>query len=506
MTFDRFPLTKSNTKSVTENDSSQLNQEIPGHEEWNQVGVWMIIVFVIALLLRVIKLDSMPANLSPDEADNLTTYLLAKYTGFPSIFGFNWNGAPALNAYLIGWGWELFGQSIAGVRVISALVTAVGCSLFFYLIYLVTHKKALAFGLALLLMTNPWFLNFSRSGWENSWNAVAALLIVLGFYVLYEQRNTKSALYLLIAGAVLGFYFYHPGKLYIPSVLILLLLGQLVPAYRVSFWAVGVFALAASLLILPQLGPMLCTNIATKYQLPLMQRVLSPPCTIVNQKLLLMSQDQELPIRIQKDGWHRIERVSVLAQEEPLHLLQESIKKNLRGFLRFAREDFNAPLNKRYIPFDSPPIPPLLTGLYIIGLVIALIKFPYIALFYLLVLLPVQVLSMRTPDAARAVHIVPLIFFFAGICINQIVEISKRYTQRYGQSYSQSLVQILTPLIVVGMVVIALHQGFIYWRWIHSPEALEARKPAVAGQQYPEWLQTSTERIQAANGGAISQR
>ena len=255
-------------------------------------------------------------------------------------------------------------------------------------------------------------------------------LIVLGFYMLYEQRNTKIALYLLITGAVLGFYFYHPGKLYIPSVFVLLLLGQLVPAYRVSYRAVGVFALVAGLLILPQLGPMLCTNIATKYQAPVMQRVLGPPCTIVNQKLLLMSQGQELPIRIQKDGWHRIERVSVLAQEDPLQLLQESIKKNLRGFLRFAREDFNAPLNKRYIPLDSPPIAPLLAGLYIFGLVIALVKFPYIALFYLMVLLPVQVLSLRTPDAARAVHIVPLIYFFVGVCIYQIVELGKRYSQR----------------------------------------------------------------------------
>jgi hypothetical protein len=174
--------------------------------------------------------------------------------------------------------------------------------------------------------------------------------------------------------------------------------------------------------------------------------------------------------------------------------------------LRFAREDFNAPLNKRYIPLDSPPIAPLLTGLYIFGLVIALIKFPYIALFYLMVLLPVQVLSLRTPDAARAVHIVPLIYFFVGVCIYQIVELGKRYSQRYSQSYSQSLANILSPLIMVGMVVIALHQGEVYWRWIRSPQALEAREPAVASQQYPEWLHASTERIQAANGGAISQR
>jgi hypothetical protein len=459
---------------------------------WNQIGVWLFVVFVIALLLRVVRLDSGSANLNPDETDNLITYLLAKYTGFPTPVGFNWNGAPALNAYLIGWGWELSGQSMDGVRTTTAFLTAASCSLFFFLFYLVSQKRALAAGLTLLLTTNPWFLNFSRSGWENGWNTLTVLLIVLGFYELHERKKTRRAICLLIIGAVAGFYFYHPGKLFGAAVFVLLLLGQFVPAYRVSPKVVGIFALGFGLLILPQLGPLLCTNIAVHHQLPFVQKVLVPPCAIINQELLLMPQDKKLPIKIQKDGWHRVNKVSVLAQEEPFQLLQESIKKNLRGFLRFAREDFSAPLNKRYIPAESPPLPPLLAALYIVGLVVATMKFPYIALFYLLVLLPVEVMSMRTPDAARAVHIVPLIFFFAGVSTNGILEISKRY--------SQTLLRVLYPLMMGGIIVLATHQGLIYWRWIHSPEVLKAREPAIAGWQYRGWLQTITERIQATDG------
>jgi hypothetical protein len=385
---------------------------------------------------------------------------------------------------------------MGGVRVTSALLTAGSCTLFFLLLYRIFRKRALAFGCCLLLMTNPWFLNFSRSGWENSWNTLTVLLIMLGFYDLYEQKKSRRAVCYLIAGAAAGFYFYHPGKLFMAAVLIVLLLGQLFAAYRVSVRAIATFVLVTGLLLLPQLGPVLCTKIALQQQSPLLQRAIAHPCTLINKHLLRLPQANELPVKIQKDGWHRVTKVSVLAQDEPLQLLQEGFKKNLLGFFSFAREYFNARLNNRYIPLENPPIPHLVTAFYLIGLLLASFKYPYFPLFFLLVLLPVQVLSIRTPDAARAVHIVPFVFFFAGLTLNQLLELSKRY--------SGTMRHLLYPLLMLGIMILALQQNMLYWRWIHSQPALEAREPAVAAQEYSEWLQTVTGRILAASDSISS--
>jgi len=79
--------------TVAVEESSTTRRPLP-------VLLGALAVFVIALILHLAWINTVPANLNPDEADTLTTYLLAKYTGYPTILSFNWNGAPALNAYL----------------------------------------------------------------------------------------------------------------------------------------------------------------------------------------------------------------------------------------------------------------------------------------------------------------------------------------------------------------------------------------------------------------------
>lgn len=478
------------------------------HTQPFKLGLWAVGIFVLALLLRLVQLDSVPANLNPDEADTLTTYLVAKQTGFPTLLGFNWNGAPALNTYVIGAAWELSGRTLGGLRLPSALISALSCSLFFVLLALAFRRITVAVGLSLLLMTNPWFLNFSRSGWENIWNSLALLLIVLGFYLLYERRaaqpeqphsqpkplsQTVVPLSLLMAGAVMGFYFYHPGKLFLPAVFLLLLVGQFTPAYRIAPRALAFFVVITGLLILPQLAPLVCTNIATQLQLPILQKSLAQPCQTVNEEWLHLARAEDLPLRIQPDGWHRISRVSVLTQEEPWARLQASTSKNVVGFLRFARADFDAPLNSRYLPAAGRPLASILALLYLMGLGVVAVRYPYLLLFYLWVLLPVQILSINTPDAARAVHVLPLLFFFMAAALDLLLDLGQQYGRRL-----QMLAPWLTGIMIVIVGVMALNQTWVYWEWIQSPAALEAREPAITEEEYSEWLQSLIERIQVA--------
>jgi hypothetical protein len=430
---------------------------------------WMTLVFAIAWLLRIAWLDTVPANLNPDEGDNLRTYLFAIHTGSPGFFEFNWNGAPAFNTYLMGWAWELASRSVVGLRTMSALFSSVACALFFLFVYQLTRSTPLAFGSSLLLATNPWFLNFSRSGWENSWNAVALLLIMLGFYYLYERRERTWALALLIIGSVLGFYFYHPGKLFAVAVTLILLLGQLLAAYRIPFKLIGLYVATVGLLILPQLYAVVCTGPEDLVSsLPLVSR------------LECRNAPSSRPY-LRNDGWHRVETVSVFNQPEPEAVLGENIVRNVRGFLRFYREDFPGGLNRRYLPTDANPIPLALVVFYIAGLGIAALRFPYLFLFYLLVLLPVQVLSVNTPDAARSVHVVPLIFAFIGLSVHMAFKIGRSYVDR---RYLRPVHALIVTLMIVG----AAHQFSVYWQWINSTHALSAREPAIERTEYSSWM------------------
>jgi hypothetical protein len=265
-------------------------------------------------------------------------------------------------------------------------------------------------------------------------------------------------------------------------------LGQLLPRYRLRFGLISAFALSAGLLITPQLVPMLCTNIALHDQMPALQRLTMPACTVVNQQLLRMPARGNLPIKIQADGWDRVAKVSIFDQAKPWQQLQASVVKNARGFTFFARSDFDAPLNNRYIPRNDAPIPLAIAFLYLLGLLLAFFDYPYMALFYLFVLLPPELFSVRTPDAARAVHIVPLIFLFAALALDRLLTLSRRA--------ATGLNRLFYPLLLAALVALALQQGAVYRQWITSPAALKARQPAVAAAQYPAWLQGVIKRIE----------
>lgn len=415
--------------------------------------VWGAGIFTVCLALRLIYLGSIPASLNPDEADTLQTFLFARYTGEPSLFGLNWNGAPALNTYLIGLGWEIFGKSIFGMRFASALITAVSCAVFFWFVHEITQERILALGVTLSLATHPWFLHFSRSAWENAWNALPVLGIAIGLFYLYEKQSVSRGFTLLILSSAAGIYLYHPGKLFAPAVLLVLLIGMPFSAYRIDPKWLLIFAILVGLLSAPQ---------------------------------LLSLRGHEI------SSWDRIRRVSIFSREDPQKAFFENIARNAWGLLFFLPEDFHVGLNGRYIPSDKPPLTPLLTVLYVMGLVIALVRFPYLLLVYSLILLPVQIFSMGTPNAARGVHAVPMIFLFVTLGLRHGYEAAKTLEAPY-----PTLVQVAT---IVGALLVSFYQVTIYGQWIQNPVTLEAREPAVPHEEYVLWIQTLEERIQADKG------
>jgi 4-amino-4-deoxy-L-arabinose transferase-like glycosyltransferase len=419
---------------------------------------WVPFTVGLGLLIGLYKLHLYPGNINPDAADTLQTYLIASIRGEPSFFSYNWNGAPAVNMYLIGWTWELFGESIFGLRLLSALFGAITLGIFFLVVDRFTHQKLLAFATALLLFTNPWYLNFSRDAWENVWNAVPVLLIVWGLYELFEGPRRRLAFGLLASGSVLGFYFYHPGKLFAPAVMLILLghwLWKRWPSYRF----LGLFLGLVLLFTVPQLYSSLDPN--------------------------------RHPSRY--NPWHRIRAVSVSNQPDGSTPLLNSTLVNLRSFLLFDPVDFDrSTINDRYLPLHVRPILAPLLSLYWIGLVIGMLRYKYLVVFYLLILLPVQILSIATPNAARAVHAVPMIFLFIALGLHQIL-----WLVALAWAEKAKLLYGLAVCLFLGMAIFQLQ---VYFRWIQAPETVKARQPAVDRAEYGPWLQAVKQNVEQGNG------
>lgn len=414
-----------------------------------------VLIFITAFLARVISIESIPANINPDAADTLQTYIRFKYNPHSSLFGFNWNGAPALNTYVIGFFWELFSKSILGLRFASVLFGSLLIVSSFVLFYALTKKLILSFLLSLSLSSNPWLLNFSRDAWENVFNGLFLNLILIGLLMYFNRKKYIAGIILMIIGSALGFYGYHPGKFFIMAVLFSIFIG----AFALKKWGqnlLSIFIIAGIFLIIT--SPQIVSTIKNK-----------------------------------EKAFDRINNVSVLGKKSLFEEINKNVWNNFKGFILFDNTVFakNSVLNIRYLPLDRSLINISLMPFYLIGLIIAVRKFPYFAFTFLIILFPVEILSTGTPDAARGIHTISLMYVFILLGINYCLRLGKNKLQ-------YSFLNTLIILIVISTSIVDLHD---YFNWANKETTLNARRPAVKTSDYILWLSTLEDQVKQGRQG-----
>lgn len=420
----------------------------------NMLKVFLFIILTsLTILVRTVNIGKIPGNLSPDEIDTLRTFIEFIHRQNPKITGYNWNGAPFLNAYLIGWFWLASGKTYAGIKIASIIFSTLAVLAFYIYSKKITKNNGLRLLGSLLLATDPWFLNFSRSGWENIFNAFTLMLVLIGLEKLKKNKLNLTPLLLLIIGSTLGFYFYHPGKLFIPVTFIFITFNFFKKTTRINLFYFLAFIISTGALILPQLISMASPS---------------------NQLRSL----------------GRIKNVSVLHYSDTKKEVIKNVKKNVSGFLFFRKKDFNIGLNSRYVPLDDNIIYYLLVPFYLLGLIISLKKHKKLLALYFLTLLPIQIFSRGTPNAARAVHVVPVIYAFILIGINWITNKINQFSNK---------IFILKPLLPVLIFIFLVSTCFInvkrYFLWIQNEKTLKGREPAIWREEYYEWLSATRKAV-----------
>lgn len=411
-------------------------------------------IFIISIITRIIFIESIPANINPDAADTLQTYIQFKYNHNSSFFGFNWNGAPAFNAYIVGYSWELFGESIMGLRFASAFFSSLMITFSFIIFYILTKRLIISFFISLSLAFNPWLLNFSRDGWENVFNGLFLNLIILGLISYFQFKKLKLGIILTSLGCILGFYGYHPGKFFIFSVIFCLLIDIFISkTWKRNFLSIILISLIFLIFTFPQIY-------AT--------------------------------IRYQQKAFDRIQTVSILKKENSLEEAFKNTKNNIQGFILFDISAFekSGSLNARYLPLNRPPIDIFLLPFYLFGLILCFKKYPYLFFTFIMVLFPVQILSTNTPDGARAIHAISLMYLFIMLGINKFLALLKGYN----------------PNLAVGIISILLICSSLidlrsYFTWISNNSTLQARRPAVRNSEYSLWESSLENEIKQKKWG-----
>ena len=245
----------------------------------------LILILILAAVLRLVSLGSIPAGISPDEvSQGYTAYSLLKtghdewgvswpLTSFRSFVDYK---AP-LQTYLMIPSIAIFGLNEFAVRLPSAIFGILSVYVIYLLTNLLFREKGptpkglnprflggrnamkvspgvtgVLIGLlaAFLLAISPWHIQFSRTALEVN---LSSLLFPLGLYLFLKGLKKPK---LLIASSLvwgLNLYSYHAAKFFLPLFLIPLVLINLTSLKKLSIKKLAMPIVILLFFLLPSL-------------------------------------------------------------------------------------------------------------------------------------------------------------------------------------------------------------------------------------------------------------
>lgn len=189
-----------------------------------KIRILLGLVLILALGLRVIALDKLPAGFNADEAAIGYNAFSIIETGrdeygqfLPLSFKSFGDYKPGLYFYVVIPFVKLFGLNEISVRLPSAIL---GTGLVF-LSYLLAKKffsdRKVSFFAALLLAINPWAIHYSRGGWETN---AATFFIALGVLFFIKGLDKYNYLFISLTSFVVSMYLYQSPRLTVPVFII----------------------------------------------------------------------------------------------------------------------------------------------------------------------------------------------------------------------------------------------------------------------------------------------
>jgi 4-amino-4-deoxy-L-arabinose transferase-like glycosyltransferase len=171
----------------------------------------VVAITLAALLLRAVGLERIPANFGGDEGEmgiQAREVLRGERTDF---FATGWLSHPMLWFQLQALSLRVFGDTVFGLRVLSAIIGAAAIPLL-YVLTRPIYGRAIAAAAAVLLAGYHFHIHFSRLGVNNIFDPTLALA---AFALLFAGYRSGAWLPFAAAGLVLGVssHFYMGSRL-----------------------------------------------------------------------------------------------------------------------------------------------------------------------------------------------------------------------------------------------------------------------------------------------------
>jgi hypothetical protein len=171
----------------------------------------LAVLLLVALVVRAADLEHIPANLGGDEGEQGMAALELLGPPLDNPFSTGWFSVPTMSFLAWGVSMRVFGESIAGLRALSALIGT--CSvLTTFLLARELWGQRVAWLAAAALTCSHFHIHFSRLG---SNQIADGLLTTLALWLLVRGLRSRRAITFALAGAVmgLGWYGYFGARL-----------------------------------------------------------------------------------------------------------------------------------------------------------------------------------------------------------------------------------------------------------------------------------------------------
>jgi len=193
--------------------------------EWTRASRWelfaMIALTIFAFLTREIAIGSVPHNVHGDEGEMGLLARAVLRGELRDPFGTAFLGHPSLWFFIQALALRLFGDSITGLRTLSALIGALAVPTL-YVFARPLYGRLTAFLAAVLLTFYHVHIHYSRVGLNNIVDPLMMLVTLAAFFHGYRQRSLGS---FALAGVLIGMaqYFYYGTRLILVIMFVLLI-------------------------------------------------------------------------------------------------------------------------------------------------------------------------------------------------------------------------------------------------------------------------------------------
>src|SRR3989338_2235726 len=385
----------------------------------------IVIVILISIFPRLWELNKYPPVVVDEPAYIRDIDKMVQNNNFYPA-DFQWDGSQATFVYIptIILNKLFISDSLLALRTSSVIAGLLALIPFFLLVKRNTNDTV-AFSTTLLFSFSYYFLQFSRVGWGVVWATTLGLYLI---WVIENLKNKNDFLKVSIAGlfAALTFYTYRAGEIYIVAASIYL---------------------TQRILISKELFMKRVTKIVLFFLI-----------------FLTISSPWIIKINSNPDFFNLRSRVvSIQNVDKPyqglykdIDILKYQITTSFKSWIFFLPSDKGNHETPRYLPKGYPTVNPLITVLFLAGVVIALINLKRYYIWFFIYISGVifgQILTVYPPNGARGLIILPIVYLFSSLSLFYIYKEFSKY-------------RFIGHILVLISFIMAFLDFYFYTQWM----------------------------------------